>query len=104
MLEGQEPAELLELVEITTNVQSEFDSWYPKLDKVVDMEPQSFRDNRIDEDRTNEPPRPKLYVYPDVEGEVIFDFEEMTETSLLVLCHETNCYVWKGEAFEAGDV
>ena len=70
-----------------------WDMWYPRLDKVSDEEPQEMP--RESEEEVVET-KPKLYVYPEVNGIGVFEDEELAEDAFVCLCTHGKCYSWRG--------
>ena len=43
-------------------------------------------------------------MYPSIDGEVIFEIDEMNEFAMLALCYENKCVIWVGDRFEVEEL
>mmetsp|Transcript_3090 Transcript_3090/g.6395 ORF Transcript_3090/g.6395 Transcript_3090/m.6395 type:complete len:720 (-) Transcript_3090:2211-4370(-) len=75
----------------------QWDNWYKNLETAEDQEPVSINDLEEDEVDTR---KKKLYVFPELDGLVVYDEDEMMPENLVCLCTDDRMFVWRGSDFE----
>ena len=105
--ENQEPQEFFELwsTEVPSPHSGEnsvWDSYFPDLSSVEDQEPQSLTPDTVPEEHFVGK-KPKIFIYPELEGIGVFDDDDLAEESVICLCTVDSCIVWRGELSRASE-
>lgn len=75
-----------------------WDNWYRNLALAVDQEPVALNTDDQDEVDIH---KKKLYVFPELDGLVVYDEDELMPDNLVCLCTDDRLFVWRGSDFDA---